>query len=257
MEVTNNIVLITGGTSGFGLEFAKQLYALGNTVIVTGRNAVKLEETKNKLPGIYTFQSDVSDPDAIVALYNKVVAQFPGINMLINNAGEMRRINLHDPSIGLNDITREIEINLCGPVRMVQQFLPVLKQQGSAAILNVSSGLALVPFPVSPVYGATKSGLHSYTRSLRVQLKNTNIQVFELLPPAAQTPLIDKFVIDMPGGSLMSAEKVVAAAILGMQQSKPEIYPGMSKAIRFFSRWFPALIFKLLSRPVNAMLAEK
>jgi uncharacterized oxidoreductase len=255
MKLTNNTILITGGTSGFGLEFAKQLIKLGNTVIITGRNEVKLEQTKKLLPGVHTFQSDVSDPKAIEVLFEKVTQQFPALNMLINNAGEMRKINLHDTSNDVNTITREIEINLSGPIRMVQEFLPYLKTKKTAAILNVTSGLALVPFPVSPVYGATKSGLRSYTKSLRVQLKNTDIKVFELLPPAASTPLIDKF--NMDSKSLMAADNVIAAAIKGMQKDKLEIYPGMAKILHFLSRLAPRFIFAQLSKPVDVMLAEK
>jgi len=177
MELTNNTILITGGTSGFGLELATRLMALGNTVIITGRDQAKLNETKKMLPGIHIFQSDVSDPKAIELLYAQVVKQFPELNFLINNAGIMRKISLHDTSVGLLDITKEIEINLVGPIRMVQQFLPHLLSKPSAAIINVSSGLAFIPFPASPVYSAAKAGLHAYTRVLRLQLKKTSIKV--------------------------------------------------------------------------------
>lgn len=124
MELKNNTILITGGTSGFGLEFTSQLLNLGNTVIITGRNQAKLDETKKRFPKVHTFQSDVSDPQAIAQLYEQVVKQFPDLNILINNAGEMRKINLLDVSVESKSITREIEINLSGPIRMMQQFLP-------------------------------------------------------------------------------------------------------------------------------------
>ena len=241
MELRNNTILITGGTSGFGLEFASRLIDLGNTVIVTGRDEAKLEQAKKILPKVHTFKSDVSDPKAITALYEQVVSQFRSLNILINNAGEMRKINLHDTSIDLLDITREIEINLMGPIRMVQQFLPHLKKQKSAAILNVTSGLALVPFPISPIYGATKSGLRSYTKSLRVQLKNTNIKVFDLVAPGAKTPLNDKF-MNMDGFDakmLMEPGKLIDAAIKGIQKDKLEMYPGVANAIKIMSRIAP------------------
>ena len=170
---------------------------MGNTVIITGRDQAKLDLTKKKLPLIHTFKSDVSDPIAIKALFESVIAEFPALNIIINNAGEMRRLNLHDTAIDLNDIVREIDINLSGPIRMAQQFLPHLKTQPKAAIINVTSGLALLPFPLSPIYSATKAGLRSYTKSLRVQLKKTNIKVFELVAPAANTPLNDKFAGDI------------------------------------------------------------
>ncbi len=249
MDLKNNTILITGGTSGFGLEFAKRLLELGNTVIVTGRDPVKLASAKKNLAGLHTFQSDVSDPNEIAELYEKVTKQFPQLNILINNAGEMRKISLHDTSIGLSDITREIETNLMGPIRMVQAFLPHLKQMKSAAILNVTSGLALVPFPIAPIYGATKSGLRSYTKSLRVQLKNTKIKVFELIAPAAKTPLNDQF-HNMDGFNvkLMDPIELVDTAIKGLEKDKFEIYPGLARMILMMSRIAPAFILKQLSK---------
>ena len=126
MKLEKKTVLITGGTSGIGLELARQLLQRGNTIIVTGRDQEKLDAAKHALPGVHTFKSDVSDPTAIAALYASVLAQFPALDTLINNAGVMRNLDLNQAR-DLNDVTREIEINLNGPVRMVQQFLPHLK----------------------------------------------------------------------------------------------------------------------------------
>ena len=257
MELKNNTILITGGTSGFGYEFASRLLELGNTVIITGRDQAKLDLTKKKLPGIHAFQSDVSDPNAIVQLFGKVTRQFPQLNILINNAGEMRKISLHDTSIDVQDIAREIEINLMGPIRMIQAFLPFLKKKESAAILNVTSGLALIPFPISPVYGASKAGLRSYTKSLRVQLKNTNIKVFELIAPGAKTPLNDKF-SGMDGFDpkvLMAPDKLIDAAIKGLQNDKFEIYPGIARVLLIMSRLAPGFMLKQLSK-AGAKLME-
>ncbi len=254
MKITNNTILITGGTSGFGLEFTKQLIALENTVIITGRNQAKLDETKKMFPKVHTFQSDVSSPKAITELYQKIKISFPNLNILINNAGEMRKINLHDTSIDLDNITKEIDINLSGPIRMIQRFLPHFKTQKNAAILNVTSGLALIPFPISPIYGATKSGLRSYTKSLRKQLKNTSIQVFELVAPGAKTPLNDKFAKDIDSKTLMDADKLVATAIRGIEKNQLEIYPGAAKAIRILSRIAPNFLLKQLSKPVDKLL---
>ena len=250
MELRNNTILITGGTSGFGLEFATRLIAFGNTVIITGRDQAKLDKVKKDIPSITTFQSDVSDPKAIISLYTQVTTRFPELNILINNAGEMRKINLHDTSIGLEDITREIEINLMGPIRMVQQFLPHLKTKKTAAILNVTSGLALVPFPISPIYGASKSGLRSYTKSLRVQLKKTSIKVFELVAPGAKTVLNDKF-MNLDGFDskmLMDPAKVIDEAIKGMQHDTFEVYPGAAKVFKLLSRIAPAFLLSLTSK---------
>ncbi|QDK82549.1 SDR family NAD(P)-dependent oxidoreductase [Spirosoma sp. KCTC 42546] len=243
MNLTNNTILITGGTGGFGVEFASKLMALGNTVIITGRNAQKLQEVAQKLPGVHTIQSDVSLVEDISTLYNRVTRKFPDLNIIINNAGEMRKISLHHQH-ALTDITREIDINLMGPIRMVQQFLPHLKTKKTAAILNVTSGIALMPFPISPIYSASKSGLRAYTQALRVQLKNTNIKVIELVAPGSSTALNDKFRNEdgFSESALMAPEKIVDAAIKGMQHDKNEIYPGLAKLMRVLSRVAPNFI---------------
>lgn len=257
MKLNGNTVLVTGGTSGIGLEFATRLLQLGNTVIITGRDSGKLNLAKQKLPKVHTIQSDASDPKAIANLYDKVIHAFPALNVLINNAGQMRKINLHDPGNDLMDITREIETNLSGTIRMVQQFLPHLKKQPSAAIMNVSSGLAFVPFPIAPVYGATKAGIHSYTQSLRVQLKQTPVKVFELAPPLTQTSLVEAFdPDDMKGGAAMSVAAMVGHALKGMERDRLEIRPGQSNALKLMSRIAPGFMLKMLSQSVDSMLAS-
>ena len=256
MELSNNTILITGGTSGFGYEFANRLIALGNTVIITGRDQVKLDLTKKKLPAVHIFQSDVSKAEDIKLLYKNVTTQFPQLNIIINNAGEMRKIDLQDETIDLDNIVREININLSGPIRMVQQFLPHLKTKSNAAIVNVTSGLALVPFPLAPVYGATKSGLRSYTKSLRVQLKNTGIKVFELIAPGSNTPLNDKFAGDVDESMMMDPVKLIDVAIKGIQKDKFEIYPGIAKVMNIMSRLAPSVIFNQMSKIAEKSLAK-
>jgi uncharacterized oxidoreductase len=256
MELKNNTILITGGSSGIGLELARQLMGMGNTLIITGRDQTKLDQVREKLPGIHTFQSDVSRPEAIRDLFQKVTRQFPQLNFLINNAGEMRRLDLHDQSLDVYDIDREIVINLSGPVRMVQQFLPWLRTKDNAAILNVTSGIALVPFPLAPIYSATKSGLRAYTRALRVQLKKDHIKVFELVAPGAHTPLNDKFLGDVNPRIFMQPNKLVAVTIKGLQKDKFEIFPGIARALRFMSRLAPGLIFNQMSKMAERSLAR-
>jgi uncharacterized oxidoreductase len=258
MKMNSNTVLITGGTTGIGFELAAALLNLGNTIIITGRDQSKLDMAQKKLPKIHTFQSDVSDPKAIADLYEKVIGQFPELNILVNNAGIMRKINLHDIENDLDDINREIETNLSGPIRMVKQFLPHLKLRKSAAIMNVSSGLAFVPLPISPIYCATKAGLHSFTQSLRVQLKNTNIKVFELAPPLTETSLVESFEAeDLKGSTAMNVSKMVGYAIKGMEQDRFEIRPGQSNMLKIMNRVAPQFILNQLSKPVDRMLAQE
>lgn len=256
MKTSNNTILITGGSGGIGFELASQLLALGNTVIVTGRDQANLDSAKRKLPGLHTIRSDVGNAAEIAGLYRQVVEEFPRLNVLVNNAGVMRKINLHTFGPDLEDITQEIEINLNGTIRMVMQFLPHLKDQSHAAIVNVSSGLAFTPFPISPIYGASKAGVRAFTRALRIQLKHTNIQVFELAPPAIDTSLNDKFAEELKGSPVMEVAKLVTEAIKGIEKNQLEIRPGMANTLKIMSRLAPEFILGQLSKPVDQMLAE-
>lgn len=258
MKLSGNTVLITGGTSGIGLALAARFPGLGNTTIVTGRDQAKLDETKKKLPEVHAIKSDVSDPNAIALLYEKVIREFPDLNIIINNAGIMRKINLHNWENDLVDLTREIETNLMGTIRMVKQFLPHLKTKNSAAIVNVSSGLAFVPLPISPVYCATKAGIHSFTQSLRFQLKNTRIKVFELAPPGTDTPLFksDFSETDLKRLKLMDVQVLTAAAMEGFRKDVYEIRPGLSNVVKLMDRFAPQYIANKLGKSVDGMLAN-
>ncbi|MDQ2863670.1 MAG: SDR family NAD(P)-dependent oxidoreductase [Bacteroidota bacterium] len=257
MQLKNSTILITGGTSGIGLEFAKQLQAEGAAkIIITGRNKQKLDEVKRNYPDVQCIQSDVSRKEDIIQLYENVTTQFPALNIIINNAGIMRNINLQD-TMGLDDVTREIDIDLSGPIRMVQQFLPHLKSKESAAIINVSSGLAFVPFPLSPIYSAAKSGIHSYTQVLRLQLKKTNVKVFELAPPSTQTPLLDEFEGLADASQNMKVDKMVQIAIHGIRKDKMEIKPGLSKMLKFMGRAAPNLILNFMHKSLEKAGAKK
>lgn len=239
MKLTKRTILITGGTSGIGLEMAKQLISRDNVVIVTGRDQSRLDQAKRTLPALHTIKSDVSDPAAIAALQADVLARFPALDVLINNAGIMRNLNVND-SRDLDDVTREIEINLSGPVRMVQQFLPQLKTRKEALIVIVSSGLAFVPLPISPIYCATKAALHSYTQSLRVQLKGTGVTAVELAPPGTETPLFrGEFKAETKGQKGMDVKVLVQKAIAGIEAGKLEIRPGLSNVLKLMSRVAP------------------
>lgn len=244
MKLQQKTILITGGTSGIGLEMARQLLGRGNTVIVTGRDAEKLGAARRALPEAHAFQSDVSDPEAIRALYGSVVAQFPALDVLINNAGIMRNLNLNQER-DLNDVTREIEINLSGPVRMIQEFLPHLKTRPDALIVNVSSGLAFVPMPIAPVYCASKAGIHAFTQCLRVQLDGTSVSVVELAPPGSETPLFrGEFAEEMKGQKGMDVKVLVEQALTGIEAGQLEIRPGLSNALKTMSRVAPAFMLK-------------
>jgi len=252
MKLEQRTILITGGTSGIGLELARRLLERDNTVIVTGRDQEKLDAAKRALPGVNIFNSDVSNPGAIAALHDDVIANFPALDTLINNAGIMRNLNLRQDR-DLNDVTREIEINLSGPVRMVQQFLPHLLTRNSALIVNVSSGLAFVPLPASPVYCATKAAIHSFTQSLRVQLDGTSVTVIELAPPAVETPLLrGEFAEEMKDQKGMDVKLLANRAISGIEAGKLEIRPGLSNVLKAMSRIAPQFMLRQMVKLVKA-----
>jgi len=258
MNLKGNTILITGGASGIGFHLAKAFAERGNKVVVTGRDAAKLAKAEQAIPGLKTIRSDAGNVKDIQALQATVARDFPEMNFLVNNAGIMRTVNLHKPVDSLEELTREIEINLMGPIRLVATFLPMLKQRPEAAILNVSSGLAFVPLPTSPIYCATKAALHSYTRSLRVQLKGTNVKVFELAPPATETELLTSGSDpeDLKGVSVMKVQDLAAQTIRGLERNQMEIRPGQSNQLRFMDRVAPEFILGQLSKPVERMLRK-
>ncbi len=247
MKLSKKTILITGGTSGIGLELARQLLERGNVVIVTGRDPARLAAAKGALPALHTVQSDVSDPSAIDALCADLVTRFPALDVLINNAGIMRNLSLLAER-DLLDLTREIEINLSGPVRMVQRLLAHLKTRPEAMIVNVSSGLAFVPMTISPIYSATKAALHAYSQCLRAQLGDTSITVVELAPPGVETPLFrGEFERETQGQKAMPVAVLAAKAIAGIEAGKLEIRPGLSNVLRVMSRVAPGFIFRQLT----------
>ncbi|NIJ55205.1 SDR family oxidoreductase [Dyadobacter arcticus] len=257
MDIKNSTILITGGTSGIGLEMVKQLSALGAAdIIITGRDAGKLLHIKTELPHIHTFQSDVSKPEDIEKLCTLVTEQFPNLNMIINNAGIMRNLDLRDRNMSLEDITSEIDINLVGTIRIVHQFLPHLLNRRSALIVNVSSGLAFIPFPVSPIYSAAKAGVHAYTQVLRLQLKETNVRVIELAPPATDTSLGDPFEGLVDSSVNMKTDKLVRLAIKGIVNGTSEIKPGLAKVLKAMSRIAPNTTLKMLDSSIQNAKAK-
>jgi uncharacterized oxidoreductase len=189
MKITGNIILITGGGSGIGRGLAEAFHKLGNKVIIAGRRKQLLDETTAANPGMASAILNIEDAASIRAFTAKLVADFPGLNVVINNAGIMRPENLLTQT-DLTDAEATITTNLLGPIRLTTALLPQLVKQPSAAIITVSSGLAFIPMAMTPTYNATKAAIHSYSQALRYQLKSTNVRVLELVPPYVQTELM-------------------------------------------------------------------
>jgi uncharacterized oxidoreductase len=248
MNKQKQIVLITGGGSGIGLALARKFLSNGDTVIITGRNLSKLEAVKSKLNKLHIFQSDVTDAADVAKLADQTQKDFGGIDVLVNNAGIMNLVDAGDESNDLDKQLDEIEINFSSPVRLLHYFLPQLKQSKNAVLINVSSGLAYVPFAQSPVYSGTKSAIHFWTQSIRPQLKPHHIRVVELLPPVVDTKLAHDADLKDDNLTPMPPEKLADIFWKDFLKGKEEITPGLSKQLKLMSRFAPKFIFKQLNK---------
>jgi uncharacterized oxidoreductase len=188
MKTTGNTILITGGGTGIGEALAHRFHDLGNTVIIAGRRMETLEKAIGDRPNIHALMLDQDDPASIAAFAEKLVTDFPGVNVLFNGAGIMRMEGPLNKSRDLSDAEASITSNLLGPIRVTNALIDHLGRQSDAVIVNVSSGLAFVPLVIAPTYSAIKAAIHNYTASLRAVLQG-KVEVIELVPPAVQTNL--------------------------------------------------------------------
>lgn len=189
MDFSKATILVTGGNSGIGRGLAEALAVRGAKVIVTGRKAESLKATLDANPGMAGYELDVSDADAIKRFSSVVTAEHPGLNAVIHNAGIMEVERALPEALDLDIVERTITTNLLGPIRLTAALLEHLHGKAEAAIVTVSSGLAFVPRADTPTYGATKAAIHSWSQSLRHELRNTNIAVVEIAPPLVATNL--------------------------------------------------------------------
>ncbi|MGB3496033.1 MAG: SDR family NAD(P)-dependent oxidoreductase [Elainellaceae cyanobacterium] len=242
MDLNGKRIVITGGGSGIGLAMARSLASEGAHVVITGRDQSKLAAAASHHPHISSQVCDVADETAVVVL-REVMDAAGGTDMLVNNAGIMHAFDVTQ-SFPLEKQLQEIDIDVSGPVRLVHHFLPGMLKRESV-IVNVSSGLAYVPYAAAPVYSACKAFLHSYTQSLRSQLANTSVRVVELLPPVVDTPLAADLDPSFPR---ISPEKLVAAMIKGLKHNTDEITPGQSAQLKLMSRLAPGFLFQQMNK---------
>ena len=190
MRLTGNTIFITGGGSGIGRGLAEALHRLGNQVIISGRRKGHLAQTTKANPGMKSVELNVEDPASIAAVTNTLIADYPKLNVLINNAGVM---HIDDAASAVDEtlLVSTITTNLMGPIRMTGALIEHLKKQDQAAVMNVSSALGFVPLAMAAVYSSTKAALHSYTLSLRYKLKGSSVAVLEIAPPWVQTDLLN------------------------------------------------------------------
>jgi uncharacterized oxidoreductase len=232
MQLTRNTILITGGGSGIGRGLAEAFHAEGNQVVIAGRREEVLDETVAANPGMKSVLLDITDGQAIRSFAEKTIRDFPDLNVVIQNAGIMRpEVLLQNGHVA--DAEAIVTTNLLGPIRLTASLLPHLLKQRQAVIMTVSSGLAFVPMAMTPTYCATKAAIHSYTQSLRSQLKNTNIHVLELIPPYVQTELMGSRQAQDPNAMPVKEFISQTMKILKTSPNAAEICVDRVKAPRF------------------------
>ena len=244
MKLKNRTILVTGGSAGIGLAFALKFVELGNEVIVTGRRRAVLDELKARHPKLHVIQSDVADPAQIAALAARVKAEFPKLDVLMNNAGILLYKNLKAPATDLAGLMAEMDINVGGVIRTTSAFMGLLTAN-KGTVINISSGLAFVPLPAAPIYSATKAAVHSYTQSLRFQLEEAGVEVVEIMPPAVKTDMTAAF-SEGEGVPLMTTDELVKLSFASLEAGDLEVRPGQSNQLAFMRRLAPGFINKQL-----------
>lgn len=249
MKTTGNTILITGGATGIGFSLAETFVKAGNEVVICGRREDKLKEAKRKLPQLHITVCDLSKESKRKFLYEWVCSNFSDINILVNNAGIQRMI---DFKRGVNELyfgEDEIEVNLKACIHLSALFTPLFLQKEEAAIVNVSSGLGFVPIAIMPVYCATKAAIHSFTMSLRHQLRDTSVKVFEVIPPIVDTEL-DKGARGHRGQEDRGIPpvEVAKATMKALESNQYEIPVGMAENLRTGARTNPEQLFQNMNQ---------
>jgi uncharacterized oxidoreductase len=188
MNTKGNTILITGGATGIGYALAAAFIEAGNEVVICGRRENKLRDAEKQLAGIQTKVCDITDPAACKELIGWMKKNHPAFNILINNAGIQQMLDFKE-DVSIDVIAKEITTNFTAQVHLANLSIRHFLKQKEAAIVNITSGLAYIPLAIMPVYCATKAALHSFSISLRHQLRNTSVNVFEIIPPMVDTEL--------------------------------------------------------------------
>lgn len=241
MQVFDNTVLITGGTSGIGLELVKQFYECGNVIIVVSSNQERLEKLKSEFPKTEIITCDLGDPVSVRKLIDRCLADYQSINIVINNAGIQNNYSWKDEKDGYQKIENEIQVNFTSPMQIIYGLLPILMTKSNSAVVNVSSGLAFAPKKTAPIYCATKAAVHNATKAIRYQLEATSVKVFEIIPP-----LVDTAMTQGRGKGKITSKQLVDEFIRDFRNDHFESNIGKIKLLRFIQRLWPKLADNIL-----------
>jgi uncharacterized oxidoreductase len=247
MKLTGHTVLITGAGTGLGSGLAAALHEKGNKVIITGRREEVLKNFAAKYPGMLTYTMDVAKEADVQQLADWISKNHPQLDLLVNNAGIMQWLDFSKPGTLDGRLFDEVEINVKGLIRMTAAFLPLLSRQPEATLINISSGLAYMPLSMSPVYCATKAAVHSFTMSLRHQLRKSSVKVIEIAPPAVESDLGKAAGPSQMDYPKMKLDDFIAATLKALESGKTELPIGQSKMLRLISRLSPSFAFGMLN----------
>jgi len=237
MKTSNHKVLITGGSRGIGFALAKHFLSFDNTVIITGRSADNLKHASDQLPNVMTEVADMTRLEDLQRLYQK----HPDVTVLVNNAGVQFNYGMLNSHEQFDRIQQEIDINFTGLVQLTALYLPSFTQKPESAVVNLSSGLGFVPKQSAPVYCATKSAVHMFTRTLRWQLEDTNTKVFEVIPS-----LVDTEMTTGRGEGKISPEALVEEFWVGYTKNQYEINIGKVKLLHIINRFLPSVADRIM-----------
>lgn len=232
MKLTGNTIVITGGTSGIGKELVERLAARGNKVVTCGRRKDRLEELSARCEEVAVFPCDVSNEAERTAFADWVGKLHPAANVLINNAGVQLVTDLTKP-VDVSRVRGEVETNLVAPIHFASLFAPLLARKPGAAIVNISSGVAFCPIAFIPVYCATKAAIHSISLSMRRQVRDLGIAVYEVAPPGVDSELgRERWAKGAASHGGMPVAEFVASMLEGLESDQLELAVGEAEGMR-------------------------
>jgi uncharacterized oxidoreductase len=240
MRISGHTVLITGGASGIGYAIAQQLVQMNNKVIVVGRNPDKLAAAGRALPGLITLSYDISKEDDRLALVQQLAEQYGEVSILINNAGIQYQARFDESPPSLADIHQEMETNFVAVVRLSTLLIPAMLRQSEAAIINMSSGLAIAPKAGAAIYYASMAALSTFTRSLRYQQESSSIRVFDVL-----APLVDTDMTRGRGRGKISPQTFAIEMISGLERNRYVQHVGKTKLLYMLHRIVPSVAYRI------------
>lgn len=244
MKLQDNTILITGGSSGIGLELARVLTDKGNRVLICGRSKSKLEKARQSIPDLEIFVCDLALQSERQELYQRIAESYPECNVLINNAAIVHRTDFRKDEAMVEKAEAEIQTNLMAPIALSKLFLPLLEKNANPAIINISTGLVYAPKAAYPIYNASKAALHSFSQVLRHQLQESPVNIIEVLMTVVDTPWHEGNAPDMA----ISPQDAVKEMLSKLGKGQQEIRIAKVGMLYLLSRLSPALAFRLINR---------